>query len=113
MSTSDTASLGSNSAAELKRRAERRIDVLDQIGELQEELKAFKAEDKADGYTEKAIAQAVKLKRAGAEALEGFLLLRAETDLYLEALGLPVDLEGAQALVRERAEALPEGDGDD
>lgn len=105
--------LGANARAELVRRAERRIALLDQIAEQQEEIKAFKAEDKADGYTEKAIAQAIKLKRADPEALEAFLLLRAETDLYLEALGLPVDLEAAQALVRESASELPEGDDDE
>ena len=43
---------------ELKRRAERRVNLLDQIDALKVDLAELKAEDKADGYNEKAMAAA-------------------------------------------------------
>lgn len=73
--TTTTTTLGSNSEAELKRRIERRIEKLDEAAELAEEIKAMKAEDKADGFDEKAIMDSVKLRRADAEKLLATLTL--------------------------------------
>ncbi len=100
---------GDNQAdEELKRRARRRSDVLDQIAELQEELKGFKAEDKADGFSEKALGQVIREMRRGAEFQEKQLTLELEVDTYRRACGLPRTVEEAQGLVREQAEAAPE-----
>lgn len=116
----DTPTLGGNAAADLKRRIDRRVRLLDEVAELQEELKGFKAEDKSDGYNEKAIANAVKMRRADAETVLATLLLEAEIDVYRRAAGVPTDIETAQGLAHEAAESLPEPkerkrrrDGDD
>lgn len=96
-----------NFDAELKRRADRRMVLLDEIAERQEDLKQCKSEDKADGYTEKALAQVIKEMRKGPEFQEAQLSLELELDTYRKAVGLPVTLEAAQTAVREEAEALP------
>lgn len=108
MTSDDTPSMGGNAREELKRRVERRIAVVDQIAELQEELKLFKAEDKSDGFTEKVIARMVKEKRADADQILAQLTLEAEIDVARHAVGLPTDLETAQRLAREEAETIPE-----
>lgn len=86
---------------ELKRRAERRVNILTEIGNLQEELKALKAEDKSDGYNEKALAKCVTEMLRGAEYQEEQLQFELELDTYRTALDLPVTLETAQRHVRE------------
>lgn len=86
--------IGANAASELKRRVERRIDLLDQIADLQEEIKMFKLSDKADGYDEKALGQVIKEIRAGADYREAVHTLAGVTDAYRRALGLdPVNTE--------------------
>ncbi|MGE3064147.1 MAG: GapR family DNA-binding domain-containing protein [Hyphomicrobiaceae bacterium] len=100
--------IGSNAEAELKRRIDRRVDLLDEVAELQGQLKEYRAEDKADGFTEAAIADAVKLRRADAEKVLRRILLEAEIDVYRKAAGLPVDIETAQKWAQEAAEAVPE-----
>jgi hypothetical protein len=104
----ETPKAGSNSGPELKRRVERRIAIVDQADELKEELKIFKAEDKADGFTEKVIAQMVKEKRADADKILAQLTLEAEIDVARHAVGLPTDLETAHRLSQEEAETLPQ-----
>ncbi len=107
--------------AELKRRVDRRIDILDQVADLTEELKAFKAEDKSDGFTEAAIADAVKLRRADPDKVLATLMLEAEKTVYRKAAGVPIDIETAQTRARDEAERVPEpkrsrarrGDNDD
>lgn len=94
--------------AELKRRADRRMRLLDEIAERQEELKDCKAEDKSDGYSEKALAQVIKELRKGPEYQEAQLSLELELDTYRKAVGLPVTLDAAQEAVRAEAESLPE-----
>jgi uncharacterized protein (UPF0335 family) len=93
---------------ELKRRADRRRQILDDIAERQEDLKQCKAEDKADGYSEKALAQCIKELRRGAEYQEKQLSLELELDTYRKALGLPVTVEAAQKAAREDIETLPD-----
>lgn len=94
--------------AELKRRADRRMTLLNEIADLQEELKSCKAEDKADGYSEKALAQCIKELRKGPEFQEAQLSLELELDTYRRALGLPVTLDAAQEAARRDVETLPE-----
>lgn len=106
--TSETPKSGDNSSPELKRRVERRISIVNQADELKEELKSFKAEDKADGFTEKVITQMVKEKRADADKILAQLTLEAEIDVARHACGLPTDLETAHRLAQEEAETLPE-----
>lgn len=99
---------GNNSNVELKRRIDRRIELLDQVADINEEIKAFKAEDKADGFTEKAIADAVKLKRADAEKVLATLLYEAERDVYRKAAGVPTDIEAAEKIARQHVKEVPE-----
>jgi uncharacterized protein (UPF0335 family) len=88
--------------AELKRRAERRVNLMTEIDGLKEELKMLKTEDKADGYNEQALAQCVKELLKGAEFQEEQLQFEMELDTYRTAIGLPVTLETAQRHVREQ-----------
>lgn len=100
--------IGDNSNAELNRRIDRRIDILDQVAEMNEELKGFKAEDKSDGFDEKCITDAVKLKRADAEKVLATLLYEEKRKLYRKAAGVPTDIETAQGNVREHVSEVPE-----
>jgi len=86
--------------SELKRRAERRVNLLTQIGDLQEDLKALKLEDKSDGFNEKALAQCVKELLNGSEYQAEQLQFELELDSYRTAVGLPVTLETAQRHIR-------------
>lgn len=97
---------------ELKRRADRRMVLLDEIAERQEDLKQCKSEDKADGYSEKALAQVIKELRKGPEYQEAQLSLELELDTYRKAVGLPVTLDAAQEAARKDVESLPEDAAD-
>jgi uncharacterized protein (UPF0335 family) len=100
---------GHNGAdAELKRRIDRRVSLLGDIAALQEDLKSLKAEDKSDGYDEKAIGAAVKSCLKGDEWHADQLAFEAVVDTYRRAAGLPVDMEAAQAAVRKTTAETPE-----
>lgn len=94
-------------AVELKRRAERRRVILDQIDDLQVDLKALKTEDKEDGFNEKALAQCIKELRRGADYQCDQLTLELELDTYRKAVGLPVTLEAAQEAALKEAQIVP------
>lgn len=104
----DQTKLGDNAESDLKRRIERRLGILEQADELRAELATFKAEDKDDGFTEKAIADAVRMKRADPEKVLATLLYEAERDVYRKAAGLPVDIETAEKIAREHVKEVPE-----
>lgn len=100
--------LGDNRAADLKRRVDRRVAVYDEADELRSQLADYKAEDKADGYTEAAIMDAVKLRRADPEKVLKALTLDAEKRVYRKAAGVETDLAAAAEAARAHAESLPE-----
>jgi len=106
--TTDAPVMGGNTKAELKRRIDRRCDLLDEMADLGEQMKAFKAEDKSDGFTEKAITDAVRLRRADADKVLAQLMLEAEMTIYRDAAGLPTEIETAQERAREEAESIPD-----
>lgn len=106
--TDGTIPMGGNSEAELKRRIDRRVDVLDQVAELAEEMKGFKAEDKAEGFNERAIADAVKLKRADPDKVLATLMLEAEKAVYRRVAGVPVEIAEAQKAAAVHAGNVPE-----
>jgi len=87
--------------SELERRAARRVNLLTQIGDLQDDLKTLKAEDKMDGFNEKALGQCVKELMNGSEYQAEQLQFELELDSYRTAVGLPVTLETAQRNIRE------------
>ncbi|MCK9911304.1 DUF2312 domain-containing protein, partial [Microbacteriaceae bacterium K1510] len=95
------AEMGGNSKQVLRERVRRRVENLKQQDELKEEMKDFKAEDKADGFTEKAIAQVVKEMRKGVDFQSDQLQLELEVDTYRKANDLPVTLAEAQKLAHE------------
>lgn len=100
--------VGHNGAdAELKRRVDRRVDILDQVAELADEIKKLKAEDKADGYTEAAIADAVKLRRADPKKVLARLVFEAECGVYRRAAGVPTEIADAQRAAAAVADAVP------
>ena len=101
--------MGDNANAELVRRAERRAALLDDIAERQEELKQIKAEDRADGFSEKALAQVVKELRRGPDYQADVLQLEMELDTYRAAVGLPRTLDDAQRLVAAEASDMQAG----
>lgn len=98
---------GSNTDSVLRERAQRRVEKLDEIAGLQAELADFKAEDKADGFSEKALGQCIKELRKGIEYQCDQLTLELELHTYRRAVGLPVDLETAQKGVRAEIEDAP------
>src|SRR4030067_1043508 len=87
--------------SELERRAARRVNLLTQIGDLQDDLKTLKAEDKMDGFNEKALGQCVKELMNGSEYQAEQRQFGLELDSYRTAVGLPVTLETAQRNIRE------------
>lgn len=99
---------GDNSNAELKRRIDRRVELLDEMAELQEQLKDYKDEDKSDGFTERAIVDAVKLRRVNADRVLATLTLEAEKTVYRKAAGIATDIETAAKLAQSEAESVPE-----
>lgn len=103
-------STGHNSGInpELQRRAQRRIDALDLIAEQQELIKGWKAEDKADGYEEKAITHVIKEMRGGPDKQAANLEMEDIVDTYRRGLGLPTTLEAAQAEQRKTVETIPD-----
>lgn len=106
--------LGSNTAnEELRRRAKALSEKLDEIAELQEEVKQIKSEAKADGYDMKALNQVVKEMRRGADYQSAQLELELVLDTYRKAVGLPTTLEAAQEAARAEAETVPAPDDED
>ena len=101
-----------SAADELKRRASRRAKVLDEIAEMQEELKTLKSEDKAAGYNEKALAAAIKSLRKGIEWHADQLAFELEVDVYRRACGLTTDAAEADQQARDAIEKLPGDDAD-
>lgn len=108
MTDQTPAALGENSEAELKRRIERRVALIEEAAEIAAELKEFKAEDKSDGFTEAAIADAVKLRRADPEKVLRRLLLEGEIRTYRRAAGIPTEIADAQEAAAAAAVTVPE-----
>lgn len=100
--------MGGNTKEDLKRRVDRRLEAMEDGDEVKEKLADFKKEDRADGFTEKAISQVVKEKRKGPEFLVAQLTLEAEVKAYREATGVTTDLAEAQRIAREAADVVPE-----
>lgn len=100
--------LGGNAAADLKRRVDRRVEIFDEAEELKTKLAEYKAADKSDGFTEAAIADAVKLRRADPEKVLKALTLDAEKRVYRKAAGVETDLAKAAEAARRHAENVPE-----
>jgi uncharacterized protein (UPF0335 family) len=93
---------------ELKRRAERALDLQGEITALQEDLKELFAEAKSDGYDMKAFKQIIKELRKGPEFQQAQLELELILDTYRRGVNLPTTLEEAQQAVGEDARAVPE-----
>lgn len=93
---------------ELQRRADNASSLLDQIAELQADLKIIYAKAKEDGYDMKAFRQIIKELRKGPEFQQAQLELELVLDTYRRGVGLPVTLDEAQKAAREDAEAVPE-----
>lgn len=95
---------GSNSGEDLKRRVEGIAALLDQISELQGDVKLLKEEAKGDGYDLKVLMKVVRETRASPKAMAAQLELELVLDTYRSGAGLPVTLEDAQARVMAAAE---------
>lgn len=100
----------SNSNEDLRCRAGALREKLDEIAELQEEVKQLKAEAKADGYDLKALNQVVKELRRGPDYQAAQLELELVLDTYRKAVALPVTLEDAHEAAREAATVVPSAD---
>lgn len=105
--------LPSTGQEELRKNAKRACQLLDEIADLQEDLKQLKAEVKAVGYDMKAFNQIVREMRRGADYQAAQLELELVVDTYRKAAGLPVTLEAAQEAARIDAEQLPEDPDED
>ena len=99
--------------AELKRRADRRVNILTQIADLQADLKQLKAEDKVDGYDEKAMGVIIRALLKGPDAHADQLAFELVVDTYRAGVGLTTTLEDAQAEVRNSVTSMPGHDSHD
>jgi len=99
---------GNKADAEIRRRAEIIAGKLDEVAELQAELKKLKEEAKADGFDMKAFGQIVKEMRKGTDYQVAQLELELVLDTYRGAVGLPTDLVEAQRLAAAAAAEVPE-----
>jgi uncharacterized protein (UPF0335 family) len=97
---------------ELRRRARAVSDKLDEIAELQGEVKELKLEAKSDGYDMKAFGQIIKEMRRGPDFQADQLTLELVIDTYRVAVGLPTDLEVAQEAAREASSQVPGAGGE-
>lgn len=95
--------LGGNAGQDLRDRIDRLDGLLDELAEVQEQIKALKTQMKEDGYNMRAVGQILKERRRGAEFQAAQLTLELEVDTYRRATGLPVTLEAAQEAVRAEA----------
>lgn len=93
--------------AELRRRAEFVAGKLDEVAELQGEMKKLKEEAKADGYDMKAFGQVVKEMRKGSDYQVTQLELELVLETYRGAVGLPTTLEEAQKVAAGEAREVP------
>jgi uncharacterized protein (UPF0335 family) len=100
--------LGHNAAVDLERRVDRRFTLAAEIEEAQQQLKDFKAEDKADGYDEKAIAQIIREKKKGAKYQAAQLQLELVLTTYRKGVKLPHTLTEAQKRVAEESAEAPD-----
>lgn len=92
-----TAEIGDNSGrAELTRRAKGIAALLDQIADIQEEVKQLKAEAKADGYDMRALGKVIAELRKPPDYMVKQLQLEMVLDTYRESVGLPTTIEEAQ-----------------
>lgn len=103
MTNDNTDEIGGNSEADLKHRVDRLMSVLDDIAEATAEKKLIIALAKDDGYDPKILNKIVAEMRKGADYQAACLEAELVLDTYRKAVGLPRNLEDAQALVRERA----------
>lgn len=106
-----TDELSTQARDDLRRRAQGLCDLLNQVADLQEEIKTLKTEAKGLGYDMKAFAQIVKELRRGSDYQAAQLELELVVDTYRRAAGLPCTLEDAQEAVRDDASSVP-GDDD-
>lgn len=97
---------------DLRRYAKQNVDWLEEIAELQKQVKDLKDQLKAEGYDLKAFNQIVKELRRGSDYQAAQLELELVVHTYRKAAGLPVTLEAAQEAARQDAEQLPEHEGD-
>ncbi len=111
-SEATSAKAGDNANAELKHRIARRMTTLDAIAELQEQLKEYVAEDKADGLIDAAIKETLKSMRKGEEWHAERIAFEMVIDTYRRAAGVPTEIEAAQAAAREAIDRLPDSDGE-
>lgn len=109
--THNTPAMGSNQANRaLRRRARAMVDKLDEIAELQDEVKALKADAKTDGYNMKAFNAIVREMRKDAEYRVAQHELEAVLKTYRQAAELPTTLEEAHKAATEAAGQAPDVD---
>lgn len=109
--SSETDTIGGNGAAVFKARVDRRVEKLEAISEITAAIDEFKAEDKADGYDEKLIADAVRMRLKNPQKVYAVLEAEAKRVAYRKAAGIETDLKkaaaAAQAFVDSQPEAKP------
>lgn len=103
--------IGDNARKRLNGLARMITDHLNDIADLQEEVKQLKAEAKSEGYDLKALGQVIKEMRKGADFQCAQLSLELVLDTYRGAVGLPTTLEQAQSAAAATKESVPEPKG--
>lgn len=106
--SSEDLTMGGNTEADLKHRIERRVEIAEQAAKLKKTLSDYKAEDKSEGYEEKPIADAVKMRLADPEKVLATLLFEEKKKVYRKAAGVAVTIPEAERLAAAAAASEPE-----
>lgn len=106
--TTDAPVMGGNAEADLKRRIDRRMTLLDEIGERQTKLKEYRVEDASEGFDDKALTKTVDLLRGDPKKVVATWTLTEIIKTYCRAAGVPADVKEAQEAAAAAAESIPD-----
>ena len=104
----DTENMGGNSREVLVRYGERLTALLDDIGDLQADVKQIYDEAKSAGFNVKVLRRIVKELRADDDKRAGQLAFELEVDTYRAAFDLPRNYGDAAEAAKEAAAEIPE-----
>jgi len=100
--------LGANSSADFKMRVDRRVEKLEAVAKLKAEIDEMKAEDKSEGYEEKLIGDAVKMRMKDPDKVYAVLEAEAKRTSYRRAAGVETDLAKAAVAAKAFVDSQPE-----
>lgn len=100
--------LGANSSADLKMRVDRRVEKLEEIEKIKKQIDEWKADDKSEGYEEKQVADAVRMRLKNPQQQYGVLESEAKRTSYRKAAGVETNLEKAAVAAQAFVDSQPQ-----